>query len=112
MEQAESNMDSLRVFTREKWFVQLGMAARGIACCSKCGTSSRIVMQVPAFKLTASSRVTGHSEIIPVKGTNSSRIVRRCKLSEKFKPTHSPNRCDRNSSAGRRAQWHAYRREP
>ena len=37
MEQAESNLDSLRVFTTEKWFVQLGMAARGIACCSKCG---------------------------------------------------------------------------
>src|ERR1700681_2137283 len=27
------------------------MAARGIACCSTCGTSDRIVMQVPAFKL-------------------------------------------------------------
>src|SRR6267154_1096432 len=36
MEQAESNPDSLRVFTTERWFVQLGMAARGIACCSKC----------------------------------------------------------------------------
>jgi hypothetical protein len=36
MEQAESNLDSLRVFKTEKWFVQLGMAARGIACCSKC----------------------------------------------------------------------------
>jgi hypothetical protein len=32
MEQAESNLDSLRVFTTEKRFVQLGMAARGIAC--------------------------------------------------------------------------------
>jgi len=51
MEQAKSNSDSPRVFTREKWFVQLGMAARGIACCSKCGTSGRIVMQVQAFKL-------------------------------------------------------------
>src|SRR5882762_809578 len=39
MEQAESNPDSPRVFTREKWFVQLGMAACGIACCSKCGIS-------------------------------------------------------------------------
>src|SRR6202030_1202938 len=51
MEQAESNLDSLRVFTKEKWFVQLGMAARGIACCSKCGTSGRIVVQGSAFKL-------------------------------------------------------------
>src|SRR5258708_35186679 len=61
MEQAESNPDSPRVFTREKWFVQLGMAARGIACCSKLGTSGRIVMQVPAFKLPACSRVTGNN---------------------------------------------------
>src|SRR6267154_3050639 len=53
MEQAESNLDSLRVFTTEKWFVQLGMAARGIACCSKCGISDRTVMQVPAFKVPA-----------------------------------------------------------
>src|SRR5580700_6137073 len=51
MEQAESSSNSPRVFTREKWFVQLGMAARGIACCSKCGTSGRIVMQAPAFEL-------------------------------------------------------------
>ena len=41
MEQAESNPDSLRVFTTEKWIVQLGMAARGIVYCSKCGTSGR-----------------------------------------------------------------------
>ena len=39
------------------------MAARGIACRSKCGTSGRIVMQVPAFKLPAYSRVTGYSEL-------------------------------------------------
>jgi hypothetical protein len=26
------------------------MAACGIACCSKCGTSDRVVIQVPAFK--------------------------------------------------------------
>src|ERR1700724_3078482 len=58
MEQAESNPDSLRVFTRERWFVQLGMGARGIACCSKCGTSGKIVMQMSAFKLPACSRVT------------------------------------------------------
>ena len=51
MEQAESSSDSPRVFTTEKWFVQLGMAGRGIACCSKCGTSGRIVIQMPAFKL-------------------------------------------------------------
>src|ERR1700730_12442708 len=63
MEQAESNPDSPRVFTREKWFVQLGTAARGIACCSKCGTSGRIVMQVAAFKLPACSRVTSKPEI-------------------------------------------------
>ena len=48
-----------RVFTSEKWFVQLGMAARGIAWCSKCDTSGRIVMQVPAFKLPACFQVTG-----------------------------------------------------
>src|SRR6267378_593600 len=65
MEQAESNLDSLRVFTTEKWFVQLGMAARGIACSSKCGTSGRRVMQVPAFKLPACSRVTGKPEGMP-----------------------------------------------
>jgi hypothetical protein len=35
MEQAESNPDSPRVFTTEKWFEQLDMAARGIACSSK-----------------------------------------------------------------------------
>src|SRR5258706_1611183 len=63
MEQAESDPDSLRVFTREKWFVQLGMAARGIACCSKLGTSGRIVMRVPAFKLPACPRVTGKPEL-------------------------------------------------
>jgi hypothetical protein len=64
MEQAESDSDSLRVFTREKWSVQLDMAACGIACCSKCGTSGRM-MQVPGFKLPACSRVTGHLEVIP-----------------------------------------------
>src|SRR5229473_1187726 len=37
MAKAESSSDSPRVFTREKWSVQLGTAARGIACCSKCG---------------------------------------------------------------------------
>ncbi len=58
MEQAESNLDSLRVFTTEKWFVQLGMAARGIACCSKCGEIWLLGRQVPAFKLPACSRVT------------------------------------------------------
>jgi len=63
MEQAESNPDSLRVFTTERWFVQLGMVALGIACCSKCDTSCRTVMQVPAFKLPAYSRVTGYSEL-------------------------------------------------
>src|ERR1700675_808863 len=39
------------------------MAARGIACCSKCGTC-RIVMQVPGFKLPACSRVTSNSEVM------------------------------------------------
>jgi len=34
-EQGESSSDSPRVFTTEKWFAQLGVAARGIACCSK-----------------------------------------------------------------------------
>src|SRR5258708_37291146 len=63
MQQPESNPDSLGVFTTEKWLVQLGMAARGIACCSKCGTSGRIAIQVPAFKLPACSRVTAHSSI-------------------------------------------------
>jgi hypothetical protein len=28
----------------------LGKSGLRIACCSKCGTSGRIVMQVPAFK--------------------------------------------------------------
>jgi hypothetical protein len=65
MEQAESNLDSLSVFTTEKWFVQLGMAARGIACISKRGTSGGIPMQVPAFKLPACSRVTSYSENNP-----------------------------------------------
>src|ERR1700691_5344797 len=64
MEQAESSSDSPRIFTKEKWFVQLGMAARGIACCSKGGTSGRTVMQVPAFKLPACSRVTGKREAV------------------------------------------------
>src|SRR5882762_11480133 len=63
MEQAESSSDSPRVFTREKWFVQLDMAARGIACCSKCGTSGRIVIHVQAFQRPACSRVTGYSEL-------------------------------------------------
>src|SRR5258705_6061734 len=63
MEQAESNPDSLRIFTTERWFVQLDMAARGIACCSKLGTSGRITMQVAEFKLPACSRVTGNPEV-------------------------------------------------
>jgi hypothetical protein len=42
MEQAESNPDSLRVFTTERWFVQLDMAARGIACRSRASVSGRI----------------------------------------------------------------------
>src|SRR5258708_25161437 len=63
MEQAESNPDSLRIFTTERWFVQLDMAARGIACCSKLGTSGRIAMQVAAFKLPACSRVTSKPEV-------------------------------------------------
>jgi len=62
MEQAESNTDFPKVFTTEKWFVQLGMAACGIACCSKCGPSGRILMQVRAFELPACSRVTGYPE--------------------------------------------------
>jgi hypothetical protein len=37
------------VFTRKRWFVQLDMAARGIACCSKYGTSGRIVMHTSAL---------------------------------------------------------------
>jgi hypothetical protein len=59
MEQAESNPDSRRVFTREKWFVPLGTAACGIAYWSKCDTACRIVMPVPAFKIPACSGVTG-----------------------------------------------------
>src|ERR1700731_4381149 len=42
MEQAESNSDSPRVFTRGKWFVQLGMAARGIASWSSATLPGRI----------------------------------------------------------------------
>src|SRR5260370_1135186 len=48
MEQAESNLDSLRVFTTEKWFVQLDMAAAWIACCSKCGGCSQDAAPDPA----------------------------------------------------------------
>src|ERR1700746_1233172 len=62
MEQAESNPDSLRVFATGKWFVPLGMAARGMACSSKCAIAGRIAMQVPAFKLPACSRVTDYSQ--------------------------------------------------
>jgi hypothetical protein len=40
-EQAESNPDSRRVFTTEKWSVQLDTAAREIACCSKCSPSGK-----------------------------------------------------------------------
>src|ERR1700680_5082642 len=42
MEQAESNPDSLRVFTTERWFVQLGMAACGNASWSSARVSGRI----------------------------------------------------------------------
>ena len=59
MDQAESSSDSPRVFTREKWFVQLGSAARGIACCSKCGTSGRIVMQAAAERRLGTRRRAG-----------------------------------------------------
>jgi len=55
---SQSSSDSPRVFTREKWFVQSGMAARGTACCSKCGTSDRIAVREHAFKLPACSQVT------------------------------------------------------
>jgi aryl-alcohol dehydrogenase-like predicted oxidoreductase len=34
-EASRIDLDSLRVFTTEKWFVKLGMAARGIACCCR-----------------------------------------------------------------------------
>jgi len=36
----------------------IGTAARGIACCSKCGTSGRTAAQAQAFGLPACSRVT------------------------------------------------------
>src|ERR1700719_4231876 len=62
MEQAESNPDSLRVFTREKWFVQSGMAARGVACCSKCGTSGTIVTLGCPFAFRV---LTGQPEVMP-----------------------------------------------
>ncbi len=64
MEQAESNLDSLRVFTTEKWFVQLGMAARGIACCSSATVSGWVSMQaiITAFQRSACSRLTGYPE--------------------------------------------------
>src|SRR5580700_312707 len=54
MEQAESNPDSLRVFTTERWFVQLGMAARGIACCFKCGEIWLLGRQVMANEIKLS----------------------------------------------------------
>src|SRR6266404_7881420 len=59
MEQAESSSDSLRVFTTEKWSVQLDMAACGIACCSKCGTSGRIAMPHAAI-----SSCTDHFSVV------------------------------------------------
>src|SRR6202047_2337563 len=60
MEQAESNPDSLRVFTTERWFVQLGMAARGIACSSKRGGVSG--GRVMANELTLS--VNGAKQVV------------------------------------------------
>src|ERR1700732_2556809 len=60
MEQAESNPDSLRVFTTERWFVQLGMAARGIACSSKRGGCSG--GKVMANELTLS--VNGAKQVV------------------------------------------------
>jgi hypothetical protein len=47
MEQAESNSDSPRVFTREKRFVQLGMAACGIGSCFS-GTADQIWVMPPS----------------------------------------------------------------
>src|SRR6266550_1850600 len=62
MEQAESNPDSLRVFTTERWFVQSGMAARGIACCSKCGEIWRSGGRVMANEITLS--VNGTKQVV------------------------------------------------
>src|SRR5580704_16167634 len=65
MEQAESNPDSPRAFTTEKWFVQLDMAARGIACSSKRGTSGGTVMQARAFEVPVCSRATRNLAAAP-----------------------------------------------
>src|ERR1700694_5924611 len=62
MEQAESNLDSLRVFTTEKWFVQLGMAAGGIACCSSAVKSGCSGGKVMANELTLS--VNGAKQVV------------------------------------------------
>src|SRR5260370_33584875 len=74
MEQAESNPDSLRVFTTEKWFVQLGMAARGIACCSKCGTSGRILLpgdgQAVVRQISTDKRASSDGSIAGEKPTS------------------------------------------
>src|SRR5258708_1714009 len=62
MEQAESNLDSLRVSTTEKWFVQLGMAARGIACCSSAVKSGCSGGNVMANEITLS--VNGAKQVV------------------------------------------------
>jgi len=51
MEQAESNPDSLRIFTDREMVRAIRYGGTWIACCSKLGTSGRIAMQVAAFKL-------------------------------------------------------------
>src|SRR6267378_4535550 len=62
MEQAESNPDSLRVFTTERWFVQSGMAARGIACCSSAAKTGCSGGKVMANELTLS--VNGAKQVV------------------------------------------------
>src|ERR1700731_3450152 len=64
MEQAESNPVSPRVFTTEKWFVQSGMAARGIACCSSAVKSGCSGGKVMANELTLS--VNGAKQVVSV----------------------------------------------
>src|ERR1017187_7219954 len=63
MEQAKSNSDSHKVFTREKRFVRLGMVARGIAWCSMCGADAGAGAQ--ASRLLPSD---GNSEVIGSSG--------------------------------------------
>src|ERR1700682_6245957 len=50
MAQAKSNSDSPRVFTREKWLVQSGMAECGIASWSSCSCDITPSMRIAGLR--------------------------------------------------------------